>query len=132
MSDIKTTDELLALAREVAADASDVSRLRALRDQLNAAISGEISRTLMERYDVRRDGANVRVIEVRSGRHGLVVAVVETSYEWIEPVVRWDDAVMAVPSVCRENLRLEPLRGEGSLGESGIPDKLCGSGGSDE
>lgn len=42
-------------------------------------------------YDIRTHGIGARVMETGSkARHGLVVDIQETSFEWIDPFVLWD------------------------------------------
>lgn len=42
------------------------------------------------RFDYTKHGIGARVVELKSGRRGEVVDLRETSYEVIEPFIRWD------------------------------------------
>lgn len=42
-------------------------------------------------YNIFMHKIGQRVIEERSGKHGAVVSIEETSYEWIEPIIKFDD-----------------------------------------
>lgn len=44
-----------------------------------------------ESYYVTQHGVDVRVVDNSpTPRHGLVVEIIETAAEWIEPLVLWD------------------------------------------
>lgn len=62
------------------------------------------------RYDIFVHKTGVRVIEDRSGKHGTVVRIEETSYEWIEPIVKFDDE--ETPRRTRGELYLEKKEGQ--------------------
>lgn len=57
------------------------------------------------RYNVFKDQVGTRVIEESSGLHGTVVQIKETAYEWIEPIVKFDDE--ETPRQARGILSLE-------------------------
>ncbi len=59
------------------------------------------------RYDVLKHETGTRVIEVGSGRKGLVVEIIETKPEWIEPLVKWDNTPSESPSKAKAMLVLE-------------------------
>ena len=41
-------------------------------------------------YDIFKDGAGTRVLNIRTGQRGVVTEVRETAYEYIEPFVKYD------------------------------------------
>jgi hypothetical protein len=42
-------------------------------------------------YDIfKHNKPNQRVVDPKTGRHGVVKEIRETAYEWIEPFVLWD------------------------------------------
>lgn len=60
------------------------------------------------RYDVFIHGIGSRVKDPVSARRGVVTDIVESSPEWIDPVVKWDDEIEDVePSVFSYPLILE-------------------------
>lgn len=60
------------------------------------------------RYDVFEHGIGARVKDPVSNRRGVVMDIIETSPEWIDPVVKWGDEVDDVePSVFSYPLILE-------------------------
>lgn len=60
------------------------------------------------RYDIFAHGIGTRVKDPVSARKGIVMDIVESSPEWIDPVVKWDDEIEDVePSVFSYPLILE-------------------------
>lgn len=58
---------------------------------------------LPARYNVFAHGKGTKVIGSKSGKRGEVLEVKETAYEWIEPLIKWDDGEV---SFAREELYL--------------------------
>ena len=42
-------------------------------------------------YSPLRDGIGVRVLDLRTGRRGVVERIVETQTECLDPLIRWSD-----------------------------------------
>ena len=42
------------------------------------------------RYDIFNHKTGVRVVEVKTGRRGIVYRIDETAPEWIQPLILWD------------------------------------------
>lgn len=48
------------------------------------------------KYDIFNHPAGTRVRDTRTGKSGVIVAVVTTGYEWIEPKIQWDDGKVEI------------------------------------
>ena len=49
-------------------------------------------------YDPHRHGVGCEVLNTNTGKFGRVVAITETSYEWIEPQVQYDSGEIRLES----------------------------------
>lgn len=44
----------------------------------------------MINYDIFKHKTGIRVVDINTNKRGLVIDIVESAYEWIEPLVKWD------------------------------------------